>query len=227
MGKFDHRRLEIIDCAAHLFARQGYDATGIAELTEAVGLGRGTLYHYIGSKEDLLAEIHHRANTPLLVLGKEVCELSEPGAVRLRLLSEVFFEVGYRLLDHSRVVMNESKRFTGQRRESYVASQRRFRELLERILVDGKKDGSLHYDSLFVASMAFLNLHIATLRWLDPAGPLSPGQMSSQFCRLLFGGILTADRADVERALGRRQSERVRWRDPANWGISEASHAEP
>ena len=134
MRKFDQRRLEIIDCAAHFFAAKGYDATGIAELSDAVGVGRGTLYHYIGSKEDILAEIHYRANTPLLVLGREVRDLEESGAVRLRLLSEVFFEVQYRLLEHSRVVMYESKRLTGAGREGYISTQREFRDMVRRIL---------------------------------------------------------------------------------------------
>src|SRR4051812_15717846 len=43
--------------AAKLFAENGYDATGIQELSEAVGLGRGALYHHIGSKELLLFDI--------------------------------------------------------------------------------------------------------------------------------------------------------------------------
>ena len=39
--------------AAHLFARNGYHGTGVQEISEAVGLGRGALYHHIGSKEAL------------------------------------------------------------------------------------------------------------------------------------------------------------------------------
>ncbi len=219
MGSFDERRLEIVDRAAHLFAAKGYDATGIAELSQALGLGRGTLYHYIGSKEDLLAEIHRRANTPLLVLGAEVRDLDEPGAVRLRLLSEVFFEVQYALLDHSRVVMFESKRLTGAGYEAYVSTQREFRDIVETILVDGKQDGSLHYGELFTATMAFLNLHVATLRWLDPGGRLSPAELSARFCGVLFAGISARAPAEIERAAKRRARDLTRWRDRANWGI--------
>src|SRR3954453_21590280 len=43
--------------AARLFAENGYDATGVQELSEAVGLGRGALYHHIGNKEQLLFDI--------------------------------------------------------------------------------------------------------------------------------------------------------------------------
>lgn len=77
----------------------------------------------------------------------------------------------------------------------------------------------MRYDDLFLASMAFLNLHVGTLRWLDPAGPLSPSQLSVGFCGVLFAGIAAGDRAEVERAVKRRQPDLARWRDPANWGI--------
>ena len=54
------RRQAIIDTSAGVFARRGYHATGITELCAANDLGKGALYHYIGSKEELLAAIHDR-----------------------------------------------------------------------------------------------------------------------------------------------------------------------
>ena len=54
------RRQAIIDTSAPVFARRGYHATGIMELCAANDLGKGALYHYIGSKEELLAAIHDR-----------------------------------------------------------------------------------------------------------------------------------------------------------------------
>ncbi len=58
--KWAARREAIIDTSARLFAANGYHATGINELCEANELGKGALYHYIGSKEELLASIHDR-----------------------------------------------------------------------------------------------------------------------------------------------------------------------
>ena len=57
---------EIMDAAVKLFAKKGYHATSISDISEAVGLGRGALYYYILSKEDLLWEIHKRHVDPLL-----------------------------------------------------------------------------------------------------------------------------------------------------------------
>ena len=55
--KWKARRDVIIDTSAPVFARQGYHATGIAELCTVNGLGKGAFYHYIESKEELLAAI--------------------------------------------------------------------------------------------------------------------------------------------------------------------------
>ncbi|WP_030621990.1 TetR/AcrR family transcriptional regulator, partial [Streptomyces fulvoviolaceus] len=57
---FEVRRQKIIDTAAELFARQGYAATSVNDLGRAVGLAKGALYYYIGSKENLLIEIQSR-----------------------------------------------------------------------------------------------------------------------------------------------------------------------
>ncbi|MEV0738756.1 TetR/AcrR family transcriptional regulator [Streptomyces sp. NPDC050549] len=40
---FETRRQEIIDKAAALFVKKGYAATGIAEVGDVAGLGRGAL----------------------------------------------------------------------------------------------------------------------------------------------------------------------------------------
>ena len=49
-AKWQARRDSIIDTSAQVFARRGYHATGITELCTAHDLGKGALYHYIGSK---------------------------------------------------------------------------------------------------------------------------------------------------------------------------------
>jgi AcrR family transcriptional regulator len=51
------RKAEVRRIAAELFARQGYHATTVAEIGAAAGLGKGALYHHIGSKQQLLFAI--------------------------------------------------------------------------------------------------------------------------------------------------------------------------
>ena len=47
----------IMEAALKLFAAKGFEATGIREIAEAVNLSSAALYHYIGTKDDLLFKI--------------------------------------------------------------------------------------------------------------------------------------------------------------------------
>ena len=62
------RRQAIIDTSARVFARRGLPRHGHHRaLRRANDLGKGALYHYIGSKEELLAAIHDRVMDEVMV----------------------------------------------------------------------------------------------------------------------------------------------------------------
>lgn len=54
MSETGPARERIIEVAADLFLKQGYRATGIAQILEAADMLRGSLYYYFPTKEDLL-----------------------------------------------------------------------------------------------------------------------------------------------------------------------------
>jgi TetR/AcrR family transcriptional regulator, cholesterol catabolism regulator len=47
----------IVEAASRLFASQGFEATTTAAIAEKAGIGTGTLYLYVTSKEDLLVAV--------------------------------------------------------------------------------------------------------------------------------------------------------------------------
>ena len=50
----EERRNQLVDAALRLFAEKGFEKTTIKDLSEAVGVAQGLIYHYYGSKEELL-----------------------------------------------------------------------------------------------------------------------------------------------------------------------------
>ncbi|MEZ4708341.1 MAG: TetR/AcrR family transcriptional regulator [Caldilineaceae bacterium] len=56
----DSRRSEILDAAQQLFYQKGYEQTSIQDLLSAVGIAKGTFYHYFDSKQALLVELTDR-----------------------------------------------------------------------------------------------------------------------------------------------------------------------
>lgn len=53
----DNNRSKILVSAINLFSLRGFDAVGVQELADAVGVKKPTLYHYFGSKSGLLKTI--------------------------------------------------------------------------------------------------------------------------------------------------------------------------
>ncbi len=50
----DERRNEIIETASRLFAQKGYDKCSVNDILTAIGIAKGTFYHYFKSKEEVL-----------------------------------------------------------------------------------------------------------------------------------------------------------------------------
>ena len=91
--KWHRRREEIIDRSAALIARRGFHATSTTELCEANELGKGALYYYIGSKEELLALIHDRVMDEVLSTAEAVVETEGSASVQLARLGEALVGV--------------------------------------------------------------------------------------------------------------------------------------
>ena len=53
----DVRREELLALALQLFVTVGYDRTSVEQITRAVGVAKGTFYHYFASKQDLLEQL--------------------------------------------------------------------------------------------------------------------------------------------------------------------------
>src|SRR5947209_19337186 len=99
-ANWEARRETIIDTSAAVFAQNGYHATGITELCTANELGKGALYHYIGSKEELLAAIHDRVMDHVLASGARVARSKGTPTEKLVQLGEELLDIITRFPDH-------------------------------------------------------------------------------------------------------------------------------
>ena len=57
MKKGEASRAKLVACAAELFWRQGYNATGLTEILQAANLPKGSFYFYFEGKRDLSAAV--------------------------------------------------------------------------------------------------------------------------------------------------------------------------
>ena len=79
------RRAELLDTALSLFLEHGYERTSVEQITTAVGVAKGTFYHYFATKQDLLEQLVSRFTDDLFVETENALAVLEGSALdRLR-----------------------------------------------------------------------------------------------------------------------------------------------
>src|SRR4051812_28850136 len=191
--KWEARRQVIVDTSAHLFARNGYHATGITELCTANDLGKGALYHYIGSKEELLAAIHDRVMDEVVASAERVAAAGGSPREQLTMLGDELLDVITRYPDHVWVFLHEFPALTGERAEQFRQRRREFEKRVEAILQAGIDSGEFRAVEPRLTAMAWLGMHNYTYLWLKPDRSLTARDVAKQFADIFIDGISPSD----------------------------------
>jgi AcrR family transcriptional regulator len=183
------RRQAIIDTSAPLFARRGYHATGLTELCEANELGKGALYHYIGSKEELLAAIHDRVMDEVMLGADRVAEAGGSPSAQLAMLGDELLDVIHRYPDHVWVFLHEFPALTGERADQFRERRKGYERRVEEVLRAGVESGEFRDLDPWLTARAWLGMHNYTYLWLRPGGSLTARDVAKPFAEIFMRGI--------------------------------------
>jgi TetR/AcrR family transcriptional regulator, cholesterol catabolism regulator len=192
--KWRARRDEIIDTSARVFARQGYHATGIAELCEVNGLGKGAFYHYIESKEELLAAIHDRVMDEVMLGADRVAAAGGSPSAQLTMLGDELLDVIHRYPDHVWVFLHEFPALTAERAEQFRTRRRKYERRVEAIVQAGIDAGEFRAVDPRLTALAWLGMHNYTYLWLKPDGRVAARDVAKQFAEIFIRGIAAESR---------------------------------
>src|SRR5436309_12074382 len=190
-AKWNARREAIIDTSARVFARRGYHATGIAELCEVNGLGKGAFYHYIGSKEEVLAAIHDRVMDEVMLGADRVAAAGGSPPAQLEMLGDELLDVIARYPDHVWVFLHEFPALTGERAEQFRVRRREYERRVEAVLQAGIDAGEFRDIDPRLTAFAWLGMHNYTYLWLKPGGRVSARDVAKPFADLFIRRIPT------------------------------------
>jgi len=107
----DLQKQRIVKAAVAVFGRNGYEKTTISQIAQEADMGRGTLYWYFKSKEDLFRQIIRSVIADLTVPIQETMRKEMPIEEKLRLIirswleagvqNQEFFRIFYSIFAHS------------------------------------------------------------------------------------------------------------------------------
>jgi AcrR family transcriptional regulator len=185
--RYDRRQQEVVLAAARLFARRGYDQTSVPEIARELGLATGSLYHYFGSKEQLLIEICDQLMNPLLERTRELMSREAPPERRLRELVRLWVAHVVEHRDHMLVFQQQRHAIErGAQWRSVRASRKAFEQLVDHVLCDLPGPASTNTNNRLVLS-GLLGMVNHTAQWYRPSGSLTPQQIADGYVDVLLG----------------------------------------
>ena len=201
----------ILRVAAELYATQGYHGTGMAELSEAVQIGRGALYWHIGNKEQLLFEISISQLGNMIDGAQQVMDSDETPADKFRVMAALLLQ---NIASHQAewtVFFREFYALTGDRREKILAERRRYEALWLRLFDEGVSRGDFKAVD-FVLVKGILGMFNYSYLWIDPNGSMNPDEIASVFSESILSGISMSGGRRHSRAAPRSGTTRSRTR---------------
>jgi AcrR family transcriptional regulator len=181
------RREEITRAAARLFAERGYHGTSLADVAEALGIQKPSLYHHIASKEDLLWEVAWAGAEAFQTALDQVPESATPtGKIRLALRGHL--AVVAEQLDVATVFTREWRSLEGERRARFVAERRRYEGRIRDLFREGVERGELRSDlDLATGALLFLSAANWAYTWLRPGADTV--EIADRFFAVLLDGM--------------------------------------
>ncbi|MFF5614750.1 TetR/AcrR family transcriptional regulator [Streptomyces albidoflavus] len=180
----------LLAAATRLFADQGYDRTSVQEIVEAAGVTKGALYHYFGSKEDLLQEVYAR----LLRLQQERLDMyagsQEPVEERLRAAAADVVVTTIENLDDASIFFRSMHQLSPEKNKQVRAERRRYHERFRALVEEGQRAGVFTCDipADLVVDYHFGSVHHLST-WYRPDGPLTPQQVATHLADLLLRAL--------------------------------------
>ena len=180
---------DIVDAAAEIFREKGFAAASLEDIASAVGMWKGSLYHYIDSKEDLLFAVVKEPAERILEEVQHIAELDLPATEKLRQAALTHARVLDETFVYASVYLQE---IAGrQRYREWVDRDRLYLRALASIIQDGVDDGvfapSTNTRTITLAFIGALNW---MTHWYKPDGPLPASTIAEQICSLLLNGLI-------------------------------------
>jgi len=186
----EERYAAIIDEAIKLFQKKNYHGTSMQDIAEAVGMYRGSLYHYINSKEEILYRIVERALSEgmaaLLKIQKEDC----PPAEKLGRLIECHIQYSVKHKAELAIMLEDAKHLSDEWQKQIRQVQKRYEIVFQDAIKEGIQKGEFKDLDVKIVNNAIFGMTNWMYRWYNVDGKLSYKEITSIFLELILRGLL-------------------------------------
>ncbi|MEO6294761.1 MAG: TetR/AcrR family transcriptional regulator [Candidatus Limnocylindria bacterium] len=183
------REAELHATATRLFRQRGYHATSMQDLGEALSMNRGSLYHYISGKDELLWAILNRALDLLEARVLPLLDTDAPPLERLTAAIREHLRVAADHADELSLIQIELRSLNPERQREIIHRRNAYENRWRGTIEAGIDDGSLRPFDVRLAGIGILSACNWFTQWYRPDGPMSVDQIADAFGELFLGGL--------------------------------------
>jgi AcrR family transcriptional regulator len=175
--------------ALQLFAARGFEATGIRDIADRAGLSTAALYHYMGSKDELLVAFMVESMTELTRVARAALDGAASPAAQLSAL--VRTHVGFHTLDAQRsLVADDELRAVSDAAFIKVMQLRDgYEQLWADTLERGQRSGEFSFADARITRLALLEMCNGVARWYSDRGRMNPAEIADCFAGLALAMV--------------------------------------
>jgi AcrR family transcriptional regulator len=184
-------RENILTAAALIFQEKGYHAASMQDIADAVDLRKGSLYHYVDSKQDILYALLDEALSMILERLRAVVSLDLTPDQKIRQAMRAYFSFLAENPSLSSVLLLEYRSLEPDYKKQHIPLRDQVDQIWREILEEGNQLGIFDAPEPGLISKALLGVLNWTITWYREDGPLSAEQIADQFTDLFFAGLLS------------------------------------
>jgi len=189
-----NKRIKILKAALYLFSWKGYHRTRIREIAEHAGVGKGTIYEYFKSKEDLFTSL---ITYVLKVMDEYAFQEVKPdmkASLKIKALVTGYLELVENMPREAIMVMTEfwSEGIRNHIKFDFRDTYKKYLIITRKILEEGIKKGefkeTVNVDNLSRSFLAFMDgilLHAMVFRRKE----IDMKRIAEDFLDAIFKGI--------------------------------------
>lgn len=203
---------EVLDKAAALFAKQGFAATSLKDVADAVGLHRSSIYYYYPNKDALLQELIQGVTLPVAQIFQDVdsealTPLNKIGEVVRRLVLWVSDpHTHFRLVERSEAELPEAVAVAHKEAKRHILSE------MMRLIEAAERAGEARATDRRVSAFSIIGMTMWTAWWLYPSREQRPEEIAQRMAESAMAVVqrtTAAKKAATVSALSREIRENL------------------
>lgn len=186
---YQDKKQVILDKAAALIARKGFDVATMMDVAKACGTSKSHLYHYFPSKEDLLYAIVHEHITRQSQELVLIMEQPLPAEQRFEQFVDSFVQGAARSRNEHLMLMNDIKFLHKPQLENIHRMELEMTELMQTLLCEINPRLMAQERMKKPYALLLFGMMIWTLSWYRRSGSITPSELAQRISDLFVNGF--------------------------------------